>query len=163
MASTAKGSIMIIQAEIHIRAPLPIVWRVFSHLEEWKDWNTACSSCRFTSGEDLAEGACFTFVVKPVVFPVRVEPRVIGCNPRREVVWEGERFGIHAVHTWRFRETASGVVLNSVETFEGPMLLLGRLVGVPKRLHRLTAQMLNQIKRYAEACSTSDASQTQAA
>lgn len=66
------------------------------------------------------------------------------------------------MHTWRFRETASGVVLESVETFEGPLLLLGRWVGVPRRLHRLTAQMLNQIKRYAEACSSPDAQQTQA-
>ena len=31
---------MIIQAEVHIQAPLPVVWRVFSHLEDWKDWNT---------------------------------------------------------------------------------------------------------------------------
>ena len=49
---------MIIQAEVHIRAPLPVVWRVFSHLEEWKDWNTACNSCRLVEGNELAAGAC---------------------------------------------------------------------------------------------------------
>jgi hypothetical protein len=144
---------MIIQAEVHIQAPLPVVWRVFSHLEDWKDWNTACNSCRLVEGDELAAGACLTFVVKPIVFPVKVQPRVVSCEPGREVVWEGARFGIRAVHTWRFREQAGGVVLESVETFRGPLLVLGRLVGVPKRLHRLTVQMLDQIKQYSEACS----------
>jgi hypothetical protein len=144
---------MIIQAKVHIRAPLPVVWRVFSHLDDWKEWNTACSSCRFVEGDALADGACFTFVVKPIIFPVRVEPRVVSCDPGREVVWEGERLGIRAVHTWRFWEQADGVFLESVETFNGPLMALGHLVGVPNRLHRLTVQMLDQIKRHSEACS----------
>jgi hypothetical protein len=143
---------VIIQAEVTIQAPLPVVWQVFSHLEEWKEWNTACNSCRFTAGEKLVEGACFTFVVKPIIFPVRVEPRVVSCEPGREVVWEGERLGIRAVHTWRFEEHAEGVVLKSTETFKGPLLVLGRLVGVPKRLHRLTVRMLDQIRRQSEVC-----------
>lgn len=143
---------MVIRAQVRIKAPLPVVWRVFSHLGDWKDWNTACNSCRFTAGSDLTAGACFTFVVKPVVFPVRVEPRVLRCEPGREVVWEGERFGIHAVHTWRFRETAGAVLLESEETFRGPLLALGHLIGVPKRLHRLTVRMLDQIRQHCEVC-----------
>jgi hypothetical protein len=153
MASRAEESTVIIQAEVTIKAPLPVVWNVFSHLEEWKAWNTACNSCRFTNGNELAEGACFTFVVKPIIFPIRVEPRVVSCEPGREVVWEGERLGIRALHTWRFAETPEGVILKSVETFKGPLLVIGRLVGVPGRLHRLTVQMLNQIRQQAEACS----------
>jgi hypothetical protein len=143
---------MIIQAEVLIRAPLSDVWRVFSHLHDWKDWNTACNHCRFVEGDTLTDGACFTFVVKPIIFPVRVEPRVVRCEPGREVVWEGERFGIRAVHTWRFRDQSQGVLLQSVETFKVPLLALARLVGVPKRLHRLTVQMLDQIQRHSEAC-----------
>jgi len=144
---------MIIQAEVHIRAPLPVVWRVFSHLEDWKDWNTACNSCRLVEGDELAAGACLAFVVKPIVFPVQVQPSVVSCEPGREVVWEGERFGIRAVHTWRFREQEGGTVLESMETFKGPLLVPGRWVGVPKRLHRLTVRMLEQIKQHSEACS----------
>jgi uncharacterized protein YndB with AHSA1/START domain len=148
---------MIIEAQVHINAPLATVWRVFSHLDAWSDWNTACDGCRFTSGEDLVEGACFSFVVKPIVFPIRVEPRVVSCEPGREVVWQGERLGIRAVHTWRFRENAGGTVLESAETFHGPLLLLGHLLGVPKRLHRLTVRMLEQIKAHAEACACESA------
>jgi hypothetical protein len=148
---------VIIEAEVTIQAPLPVVWNVFSQLDDWEKWNTACNSCRFTAGEELAAGACFTFVVKPIIFPVRVEPRVVSCDPGREVTWEGARLGIHAVHTWRFRETPGGVVLKSVETFKGPLLVLGYLVGVPRRLHRLTEQMLDQIRRQAETCGAAPA------
>jgi hypothetical protein len=144
---------MIIKAEVHIHAPLPVVWRVFSHPEDWKDWNTACTRCRLVEGDELAEGACLAFEVKPIVFPIKVRPRVVSCEPGREVVWKGERFGICAVHTWRFQEKAGGAVLESVETFKGPLLALGYVAGVPKRLHRLTVQMLEQIKRHSEACS----------
>jgi Polyketide cyclase / dehydrase and lipid transport len=157
-----QGIRMIIQAEVDIHAPLPVVWRVFSHLDDWKDWNTACNSCRFIEGDAITDGACFTFVVKPIIFPVRVEPRVVSCTPGREVVWEGERLGIRAVHTWRFREHAQGVLLESVETFKGPLLALGRLVGVPKRLHHLTVLMLDQIKRHSEACSAAPSFETTA-
>ena len=154
---------MIIKAKTHIHAPLAVVWRVFSHLEDWEKWNTACNSCQFTAGDDLLEGACFTFVVKPIVFPIRVEPRVVSCDPGREVVWEGERLGIRAVHTWRFHVTGDVVVLESEETFKGPLLLLGYLLGVPARLHRLTVQMLEQIKQYSEACKADGVSAAQPA
>ena len=98
---------------------MAVVWRTFSNLGRWKDWNTACASCCFTSGDRLAEGACFTFVVKPFIFPLQVEPRVVSCDRGREVIWEGRRLGISAVHTWRFRETADGVLMESTE-LRGP-------------------------------------------
>lgn len=106
---------MVIKAEVRIQAPMAVVWQTFSNLDRWKDWNTACERCCFTSGDRLAEGACFTFVVKPFIFPLQVEPRVISCDPGREVIWEGRRLGISAVHTWRFRETAEGVLMESTE------------------------------------------------
>lgn len=147
------GCEMTIEAEIFIRAPLPVVWRVFSRLEEWKDWNTACTECRFVDGDGLDPGACFAFVVRPLAFPLRVRPRVVSCEPGREVVWEGSRLGIRAVHVWRFRETGGGVVLSSVERFRGALLFLGRLLGVPGRMHRLTLRMLEEIRfRCEEGC-----------
>ena len=110
-------------------APSEVVWRVFSRLEEWGQWNTACDRCRLTAGERLEPGACLTFVVKPFVFPVRVAPRVVSCDPGREVVWEGGRWGIHAVHRWRFSERPGGVRLESTETFGGPLMQPARSWG----------------------------------
>ena len=141
---------MIIREEIEINAPLSVVWQVFSCLEEWENWNAVCRSCHLIEGSAMSEGACVSFVVRPITLPIRINPRITRCIPGREVVWEGERFGIHAVHTWTFREERDRAVLLSSEAFSGPLIWLGRLIFLPSRLHRLTRQLLAAIKREAE-------------
>ena len=143
---------MIIRAAIDIDAPRTVVWQVFTTLEDWGRWNTACHECRLIEGRQLEEGACLSFVVKPFIFPVRVMPRVTACDPGCEVVWEGGRWGVHAVHSWRFGARPEGTRLESTETFSGPLLPVARLLGVQRRLHDLTAHMLDQIRCRAEAC-----------
>jgi hypothetical protein len=143
---------MIVRAAIDIEAPAAVVWQVFSRIEEWGRWNTACDRCRLTVGDRLEPGACLTFVVKPFVFPVRVAPRVVHCDPGREVVWEGGRWGVHAVHRWRFCERSGGVRLESTENFDGPLMPIARICGLQRRLHRLTERMLAQIRSHAETC-----------
>lgn len=142
---------MVIREEIEIVAPLAIVWNVFSRLEEWDDWNTACQSCHLVEGEEMAEGACFSFVVRPFTLPIKVKPRITDCQPGEKVVWEGKRIGIHAVHTWIFREANGSVTLTSSESFSGPLIWLARLIMVPRRLHSLTKQLLASVKQEAEA------------
>ena len=142
---------MLIREEIEIAAPLAIVWSVFSRLEEWDDWNTACQSCRLVEGEEMAPGACFSFVVRPFTLPIKVEPRITECEAGQKVVWEGERLGIYAIHTWTFRENNGRVLLISHEEFSGPLIWLARLILVPRRLHSLTRQLLASVKQEAEA------------
>ena len=142
---------MVIQEEIEIAAPLTIVWNIFSRLEDWDDWNTACQSCHLVEGQEMAAGACFSFVVRPFTLPIKVEPRITECEPGQKVVWEGERLGIHAVHTWTFGETNGRVILLSHEEFSGPLIWLARLILVPRRLHSLTRQLLISVKQEAEA------------
>ena len=142
---------MVIKEEIEIEAPLAIVWNIFSRLDEWDDWHTACQSCRLVEGEEMAAGACFSFVVRPFPLPIKVKPRITECEPGAKVVWEGERLGIHAVHTWTFQEINGRVTLISHEEFSGPLIWLARLILVPRRLHSLTRQLLASVKQEAEA------------
>ena len=142
---------MVIEEEITIQAPLNIVWKVFSGFENWDDWSSGCQMCHYQEGREMAAGTCVSFVVKPFVFPVRVAPRITSCDPGREVIWEGGRLGIHAVHTWRFREEKGKTVIFSSERFSGPLLWLGKLISVHSRLHDLTSELLTEIKGEAEA------------
>jgi ligand-binding SRPBCC domain-containing protein len=142
---------MVIQEEITINAPLAVVWQVFSGFDTWGEWTSACQMCHYQEGREMAAGTCVSFVVKPFIFPVRVAPRITSCDPGREVIWEGGRLGIHAVHTWRFREEKGKTVIFSSERFSGPLLLLGRLISIHSRLHALTRELLMGIKREAEA------------
>jgi len=142
---------MLIREEIEIAAPMSVVWAVFSALEEYDDWNTACQSCHLIEGEEMEAGACFSFVVRPFTLPIKVTPRITECDPGQKVVWEGERLGIHAVHTWTFREINGRVILISHEEFSGPLIWLARLILVLRRLHSLTRQLLASVKQEAEA------------
>jgi ligand-binding SRPBCC domain-containing protein len=150
--SDGGDSVMVIQEEIEIAAPMSIVWAVFSTVEEWDDWNTACQSCHLVEGGEMGAGACFSFVVRPFTpLPIKVSSQITTCEPGQEVVWEGERFGIHAVHTWAFREQDGMVILDSHEKYSGPLLWLARLILVPRRLHGLTRDLLVSIKKESEA------------
>jgi hypothetical protein len=141
---------MIIREEIEIHAPLPLVWKVFSCVEDWQEWNPVCRSCRYVEGSEMSEGACVSFVIRPFSVPIRISPRVVKWAPGRELVWEGERLGIHAVHAFTFREEKDKVILLSEEKFSGPFVWLGRLISLYFQLHQLTRKLLVSIKHEAE-------------
>ena len=142
---------MVIEEEISINASFALVWQIFSGFDTWDEWTSACQMCHYQEGREMAAGACVSFVVKPFVFPVRVAPGITHCDPGREVIWEGGRLGIHAVHTWRFREEKGKTMIFSSERFSGPLLWLGKLISVHSRLHALTSDLLMGIKHEAEA------------
>ena len=99
----------------------------------------------------MLEGDCVSFVISPLIFPVRITPRIVKCAPGEEIVWVGSRFGIRAEHTFNFRESGSKVVLTSIETFRGAIAALSTFIFLPERLHRLVRELLASIKREAEA------------
>jgi len=143
---------MIIEESIEINAPLKVVWRVFSAMEDWQSWNPVCQNCCLISGDGMAENTCFTFQMRPYYLPIKIMPTITRCQPGKEVVWEGRRFGVHAVHRFIFEEQKDSVRLTSSETFRGPLLWLSKLIFIPGRLHRLTLQLMTAIKNQAEAC-----------
>lgn len=143
---------MIIEESVEINAPLPVVWRVFSTMEDWQSWNTVCENCCIITGDSMAENTCFTFQMRPYYLPIKVMPTITKCEPGKEVIWEGHRFGVHAVHRFIFEEKENTVRLTSSEAFRGPLLWLSKLIFIPKRLHRLTQQLMASIKNQAEAC-----------
>ena len=143
---------MIIEESIDIHAPLPVVWRVFSTMEDWQNWNTVTENCCIISGDGMAENTCFTFQMRPYYLPIKVRPTITKCEPAKEVIWEGSRFGVQAVHSFIFEEIADGVRLTSSESFRGPLLWMSKLIFIPKRLHQLTQRLMTSIKAQAEAC-----------
>ena len=143
---------MIIEESIEIKAPLPVVWRVFSGMEDWQSWNTVCENCCIITGDRMAENTCFTFQMRPYYLPIKVMPTITKCEPGKEVIWEGRRFGVHAVHRFYFEEKENAVRLTSSEAFRGPLLWLSKLIFIPNRLHRLTQQLMASIKNQAETC-----------
>lgn len=142
---------MIIEEQITIQAPLSRVWQVFADLAAWGRWNSVCQDCCLVEGTEMAAGSCFSFKLRPYYLPIEIKPKITTCEAGREVVWEGRRLGVHAVHRFVFAERDEGVVLTSIEKFGGPLLVLSRLLGIPRKLHQLSRQLLQEIKQAAEA------------
>jgi hypothetical protein len=143
---------MLIEESIEINAPLPVVWRIFAAMEDWQNWNTVCENCCIIKGDSMAVDTCFTFTMRPYYLPIKVMPTITKCEPGKEVIWEGRRFGVKAVHRFIFEEKEKSVRLTSSEAFRGPLLWLSKLIFIPRRLHRLTQQLMASIKSQAEAC-----------
>jgi hypothetical protein len=143
---------VIIEEKIEIQAPLSQVWQVFSSLAAWHRWNTVCQDCCLLEGEEMAANTCFAFKLRPYYLPIKIQLQIIRCETGREVVWEGERLGVKGVHSFTFQEHGDTVILTSIEKFSGPLFFLSRLILVPQRLHRLSRQLLEDIKKAAEAC-----------
>ncbi len=145
---------MVIRKEIEINAPLGVVWNVFSKMEDWREWNQVCQNCCYVEGDRMALDTCFSFEISPLYIPMRVKPRIVKCDPGKEVIWTGGRLGVNAEHTFRFSETDNGVRVLSEEVFKGPLLIIGKLLRVPQRLHHLTEIFMNAIKHQAESCAS---------
>ncbi|MFP4350556.1 MAG: SRPBCC domain-containing protein, partial [Desulfococcaceae bacterium] len=143
---------MVIQEAIDIHAPLPVVWRVFSEMEDWESWNTVCENCCLIEGDEMALGTCFRFTLRPYRIPIQIAPKIVKCDPGKEVIWAGSRWGVHAEHSFTFEEKDGKVILTSIEAFGGPMFWASWLALIPIRLHRLTRQMLKAVKTKAESC-----------
>jgi hypothetical protein len=143
---------MIIEEKIEIQAPLSRVWQVFSSRAAWEQWNSVCQDCCFLEGEEMAAGTCFSFRLRPYRLPIEIQLRITRCDYGREVVWEGQRLGVHGVHRFAFQEQSDKVILTSIEKLGGPLFFLSRLLFVPQRLHQLSRQLLQDIKKAAEAC-----------
>ena len=153
---------MVIQEKIEIAAPLNLVWQVFANLSEWGGWNSVCQDCCLIEGQEMAAGTCFSFKLRPYYLPIKITPQITKCEAGREVIWEGKRVGIHAVHRFDFQEVGDKVMLTSTEQFGGPLFFFARLLLIPQELHRLSKKLLADIKKTAEACVARDDGNRQA-
>jgi len=89
---------MIIEESVEINAPLPVLWNVFSKMEDWQSWNTVCQNCCLITGDSMAQDTCFSFNIRPYYLPIKVTPAITKCEPGKEVIWEGRRFNVQAAH-----------------------------------------------------------------
>jgi hypothetical protein len=104
---------------------------VFADIRQWREWNPVCTECRFETGKAMQAGACISFTLKPMFVPIRIAPVVDVMEQGRKVVWSGGRFGIHAEHTFIFKQTAvPSVIIDSTEVFSGLMLWPARMLGL---------------------------------
>ena len=140
---------MVIEEAILINADLATIWKTFTDLTCWDDWNTVATDAASGSGR-LEEGETFTFCLRPFSVPITIEPKIEEVVPREKVVWSGGRFGITSRHEFLFQRARNGVLVTSREHFSGFPLLLGGKPLTEKVSRDLVVLMLQQLKKACE-------------
>jgi len=140
---------MIIEESVLINGDLKSIWKTFTDLTCWAEWNTVATGASSDSGH-IEEGGEFTFCLRPFSVPIMIEPKIEEVLPQEKVVWTGTKFGIFSRHEFLFQQIANGVLVTSRETFRGLPLLFGGLTFPESTVRELTVGMLNDLKKAAE-------------
>ncbi len=140
---------MVVEQSVFIRSGLDRVWKLFTDLTCWAEWN---SVLRDVQGSEVCveQGMTFKCCIRPFSVPVTIEPKIEEVVPLKKVVWKGEKFGITARHEYLFEEHEGGVRVTSREVFTGAGITAsGRLF--PKgEIEDLTIRLLDDLKTAAE-------------
>jgi hypothetical protein len=140
---------MLIEESVLINADLKTLWKTFTDLTCWADWNTIASKAASDSGR-LEEGETFTFCLRPFSIPIMIEPKIDEVVPQEKVVWSGSKFGIYSRHEFLFQQVANGVLVTSRETFRGLPLLFGGMTFPESTVREMTVGMLKDLKNAVE-------------
>jgi len=140
---------MLIEELILVNASIETVWRTFTDITHWADWNSVLKDIKF-SGNCIEEGATFRCCVKPYLFPIYFEPEIEEVAPFERIAWKGEKKGIRSRHEFLFSRKEKSTEIISRETFSGiPVILAGPLFPI-ERLRELNAEFLRNLKDAAE-------------
>ena len=130
--------------EIDIDAPLEIIWRLHTDVNNWPTWQTEITAARldgtFQPGASF-EWTSYGFTVVSTIYVV-VE--------RARVLWGGTAGGITGVHEWRFSQTPTGVHVITQESFAGEPVQAD-VASMQSTLDSSLAAWLGHLKAAAES------------
>ena len=140
---------MIIDESIVIQAPLDTVWKTFTDIACWADWNTVMEDVP-AGREAMEKGAPLEFCIRPFLFPVRLEPVIEEVVRNEKVTWSGTKFGISSRHEFFFEKSGVGVRVRSRESFTGGPLEAMSFAFPERRIREMTQALLRDLKKAAE-------------
>jgi hypothetical protein len=143
---------MVIEEHILVNADVERVWKVFTDLTCWDNWNSVirdvcCDDQRLTHGKILR--CCF----RPFSFPINVEINVEKVTTNQCVTWSVRKKGFLAYHEFLFQRQEGGVLVTSKETFSGLLVGLFKFLLPSKRMRAITNTFLNDLKMASETYS----------
>jgi hypothetical protein len=140
---------MVIEESVHIDAPLERVWKTFTDLTCWQDWNSVMKDVS-SGSQSIEKGEAFRFCLRPFFFHVNIEPFIEEVIPNKLVVWAGSKFGIFARHEFFFEGAGEGTTVKSMESFKGMTVDTMPLIFPEKVIREMTRTLLMDLKKAAE-------------
>lgn len=147
---TTMEKTVVVKESVLVNAPPERVWRVFSHLDRWPQWNRAVLGARWLKGQPWMLGSAFEMTIKPSWKKLNVRPEIVESGPPQQVIWLGKGAGIHGQHTFTFQPEGDGTRATSLEVFSGPMLWIMPLIGSSGSVGRMFKAWLAALKAEVE-------------
>jgi hypothetical protein len=140
---------MVVEESVIINADSADVWKIFTDLTGWKDWNR---TARYLWSDSLTmtEGVHFRFRLHLFSVPVVVDPVIEKVALRERVVWSASTFGLTSHHEFLFEQVENGLLVTSRETLSGAPVIVARRTFLEKRFRKLAHAMLIELKNVCE-------------
>lgn len=133
-----------------IRAPRDVVWRAFTDLTCWADWNSVLTRVRPGPEGSLAAGGGFSCRLRPFGVTIPFAVRIELAEPPARLLWIAERLGVRGRHWFYFSEEDGATRCDSLEDLSGPTVGLAGPVFPIRRFTELTRRFLAELKTEAE-------------
>jgi len=141
---------MVIEEQILVNADLGRVWKVFTDLTCWNNWNSVIRDV-CCDDQYLSHGKTLTCCFRPFLFPINVEVNVEKVIPNQCVIWIVRKKGFIAYHEFLFQRQENGVLITSRETFSGLLVRLFNLFLPRKRMRMFANTFLTDLKMASES------------
>jgi len=129
--------------EILIHAPLEMVWKLQTDIENWNRWQPDITSAKLEGA--LEADTIFRWKAKGL----NIVSTLHTVNPLRQIGWTGLSLGMFAIHNWMFEARGETTLVITEESLSGWLTRLIVLLN-PRFLERSLETSLNNLKFNAE-------------
>jgi len=129
--------------EILIHAPLEMVWKLQTDIENWNRWQPDITSAKLEGA--LEADTIFRWKAKGL----NIVSTLHTVNPLRQIGWTGLSLGMFAIHNWMFEARGETTLVITEESLSGWLTRLMVLLN-PRFLERSLETSLNNLKFNAE-------------
>lgn len=109
---------VITKLQIVIEAPVETVWKVFSDVDNWSQWQKEIPGSKING--PFQAGTSFDW--KTHGLTIRSTFHTVNSN--REIGWSGPAFGSFAIHNWHFIKHGNHTTVQVEESMEGWLVWL---------------------------------------
>jgi uncharacterized membrane protein len=109
------------ERQVVIEAPVERVWAVLTDIADWGRWQRGVSEVSVHG--PLEPGTSFHW--KAGRFGIT--STLAEVLPPWRIAWEGKTMGVRVLHAWHLRALGGGTVVETAESFDGPLAVSSRL------------------------------------
>ena len=143
-------SLLTIEETILVAAPPESVWKLLTDLHTWRLWWPNCLEAETRDKKTLHDGSEFMMRLRLGWLNTRFRPRVNAATAPKHLVWTGRGAGVTGLHVFFLDPKPNGTFVRQIENFDGPGLLLFRLLRFDHATRRMFKANLRGLKRLAE-------------